>query len=51
MAGKVSQSEFAGGDSDEMQANGKKLGQDRVFTKSLKGAYFEVELQEKLQRV
>ena len=42
--------ELAGGDGDTMQAKGKKLGQG-VSMKSLKGAHFEVELQEKLQRV
>ena len=42
--------EFAGGGGDVMQAKRKKLGQ-RVSMKSLKGAHFEVELQEKLQPV
>ena len=36
--------EFAGDGGDAMQAKGKKLGQQRVSMKSLKGAYFEVEL-------
>jgi len=38
------------GGSDAMQAKGKKLGQT-VSMKNLKGAYFEVEFHEKLQRV
>ena len=43
--------EFAGSGGDVMQANRKKLGQDGVSLKSLKGAHFEVKLKEKLQRV
>ena len=43
-------SKLASGGSDAMQVKGKKLGQG-VSMKSLKGAHFEVELQEKLQRV
>ena len=41
--------EFASGGSDAMQIKRKKLGQGRVSMKSLKGTYFEVELQGKLQ--
>ena len=50
MAGKRHKLEFAGGGSDAIQVKGKKLSQG-VSMKSLKEAHFEVELQEKLQRV
>ena len=42
--------EFTGGSGDTLQVKGKELGQG-VSMKSLKGAHFEMELQEKLQRV
>jgi len=48
--GRHHKAEFADGGSDAMQAKGMKLGQG-VSMKSLKGAYFEVELQKKLQWV
>ena len=38
---------FAGSNGDAMQAKKNKLGQ-RISIQSLKGAHFEVELQEKL---
>ena len=48
--GRRHKAKFTGGGGDAMQAKRKKLGQ-RVSMKSLKGAHFEVEFQEKLQRV
>ena len=50
MAGKVSQNKICWYDGDAVQDKGKKLGQE-VSMKSLKGADFEVDLQEKLQRI
>ena len=48
VAGRRHKAEFAGGGGDAMQTTKKKLGQGGVSIKSLKGAHFEVELQEKL---
>jgi len=48
MARRRHKAKFAGDDGDAMQAKGKKLGQSGVSMKSLKGAHFGVELQEKL---
>ena len=46
--GRRHKAELASGGSDAMQLKRKKLGQG-VSMKSLKGAYFEVEIQGKLQ--
>ena len=46
--GRRHKTELAGGGGDAMQGKGKKLSQG-VSMKSLKGARFEVEIQEKLQ--
>ena len=48
--GRRHKAKFAGGDGNVMQAKRKKLGLG-LLMKSLKGAHFEVELQEKLQRI
>ena len=49
--GRHHKAEFACSGGDAMQANRKKLGQGGASMKSLKGAHFEVEFQEKLQQV